>query len=353
MSLLDKIRKQSTIKTASVLSNSVFFADKSMTPTSVPMLNVALSGSLDGGLTSGLTMIAGPSRHFKTAFGLLMVSAYLKQKPDSVCLFYDSEFGATPTYFEAFDINPEQVLHLPVKNIEELKFDIVQQLENLTRDDNVIVFIDSIGNLASKKEVDDAISGNSAADMTRAKSLKSLFRMVTPYLTMNDIPMVAINHSYQTLEMFSKAQVSGGTGGIYSADTIFIVGRQQEKDGKDIAGYNFVINIEKSRYVKEKAKIPITVKYDSGISKWSGLLDFAVDEGLVVKPKNGWYARTTDDGVVEDKNWRAAQTESAEFWKPYLESGRLQKAVSKKYALGTVKMIGTEVVDTTEENKDE
>jgi hypothetical protein len=71
--------------------------------------------------------------------------------------------------------------------------------------------------------------------------------------------------------MYSKAVVSGGTGIYYSADNIFIIGRQQEKTDKTIDGYHFILNVEKSRYIKEKSKIPISVLYNGGINKWSGL----------------------------------------------------------------------------------
>ena len=72
MSLLDKIKKNSTIKDSSILSNSKFFGVKDLIQTPVPALNVALSGKLDGGLTPGLTVFAGPSKHFKTAFAMLL-----------------------------------------------------------------------------------------------------------------------------------------------------------------------------------------------------------------------------------------------------------------------------------------
>ncbi|MEK9700023.1 MAG: hypothetical protein VW270_29860, partial [Candidatus Poseidoniales archaeon] len=84
--------------------------------------------------------------------------------------------------------------------------------------DKVIIIIDSIGNLASKKEVEDALDGKSVADMSRAKQMKSLFRMVTPHLTMKDIPMVVVNHTYKEIGMFPKDIVGGGTGSYYSAD---------------------------------------------------------------------------------------------------------------------------------------
>ena len=335
MSILDKIKKNSSIKDSAILSKSKFFTDKDMIPTSVPIINVALSGKLDGGLTPGLTMWAGPSKHFKTAFSLLMAKSYLDKYEDAALLFYDSEFGTPQSYFDSFGIDTERVLHTPLTDIEQLKSDIMQQLADVNRGDRLIIVVDSIGNLASIKEVNDALDGKTVADMTRAKSVKSLFRMVTPHLSIKDIPMIVVNHTYMEIGMFPKAIVGGGTGSYYSADNIFIIGRQQEKEGTEVVGYNFIINVEKSRYVKEKSKIPVTVRHDGGISRWSGLLDIALDSGHVVKPSNGWYSKVDSDGVIEDKKYRIKETDTSEFWLPILKQKSFQKYVQDTYQIST------------------
>ena len=335
MSIMDKLKKNSKVKTTAVLSDSQFFKEKDMIATDVPMVNVALSGSIDGGLTPGLTVLAGPSKHFKTSFALKMAAAYLKKYPESVLLFYDSEFGSPQSYFETFGIDTDRVLHTPVMNIEELKFDLINQLEEIDRKDRVVVVIDSIGNIASKKELEDAINEKSVADMSRAKQLKSLFRMTTPYLTMKDIPLIAINHTYKEQSLFPKDIVSGGTGVYYSADNIWIIGRRQNKKGTEITGYDFVVNIEKSRYVKEKAKIPISVSWEGGIEKYSGLLEVGLAGGYVTKPKVGWYARVNQEtGEVEDKNFREAQTLEEDFWTPIFENTDFKEFVKKQFTIG-------------------
>jgi RecA/RadA recombinase len=352
MSILEKIKKNSSIKDSAILSKSKFFTNKDMIPTSVPIINVALSGKLDGGLTPGLTMWAGPSKHFKTAFSLLMAKSYLDKYPDAALLFYDSEFGTPQSYFDSFGINTERVLHTPLTDIEQLKSDIMQQLSQVERDDHLIIVVDSIGNLASKKEVDDALEGKTVADMTRAKAVKSLFRMVTPHLSLKDIPMVVVNHTYMEIGMFPKAIVGGGTGSYYSADNIFVLGRQQEKDGKEITGYNFIINVEKSRYVKEKSKIPVSVTFDGGISRWSGLLDIAVAGGFVVKPSNGWYSRVDQtSGEIEEKKFREKETDTKEFWLTLITSSKFQDYVKEQYqiASGAIMQDGEEdLFDTVE-----
>lgn len=324
--LIDKLKKNSTIKDTSVLSESKFFNAKDMIQTAVPMINVALSGKLDGGLIPGLTVFAGPSKHFKTAFALLLAKSFLEKYDDGIVLFYDSEFGSPQGYFDSFGIDTKKVLHTPITDIEQLKHDAMAQLNSLERGDHVIVIIDSVGNLASKKEVEDALDGKSVADMSRAKQLKSLFRMVTPHLTLKDIPMVVVNHTYKEIGMFPKDIVSGGTGIYYSADNIYIVGRQQEKDGTEITGYNFIINVEKSRSVREKSKIAIEVSYEGGISKWSGLMDVALEGGFVTKPSNGWYSKAGSDEKVRMKD-----TYTKEFWIPILADKSFQEFVEKKY----------------------
>ena len=328
MSIMDKLKTNSKIKETQILAESKFFTESDMVPTDVPMINVALSGSMDGGLAPGLTVLAGPSKHFKTSFGLIMASAYLKKYDDSVLLFYDSEFGSPQAYFENFDIDTTRVLHTPVTNVEELKFDIISQLEQLDRKDKVVIMIDSIGNLASKKELEDAINEKSVADMSRAKALKGLFRMCTPYLNMKDIPLVAVNHTYQEIGLFPKAVVSGGTGIYYSADNIWILGRQQDKKGQDIQGYHFVINVEKSRYVKEKSKIPITVSWEGGVQNYSGLLDVAIDAGYCNKPSPGWYAIKDSD-----KRVRYDETLTKEFWDPVLSQTDFKEYIKKKFSI--------------------
>lgn len=334
MSILDKIKKNSSIKESAILSKSKFFNAKDMIQTSVPMLNVALSGSLSGGLTPGLTMLAANSRHFKSGFALLMAKAYLEKYPDAALLFYDSEFGTPQSYFASFDIDTDRVLHTPVTDVEQLKSDIMKQLSQVERGDHLVIVVDSIGNLASKKEVDDALEGKTVADMSRAKQIKSLFRMVTPHLNLKDIPMIAINHVYKEIGLYPKDIVSGGTGPVYSADTIFIIGRQQEKEGTEITGYNFIINIEKSRYVREKSKIPIEISFEGGISKWSGLLDTALESGHVIKPSNGWYSKVDKDtGEIEEKKYRAKDTDNKDFWLPIITSKSFQEFVESKYQI--------------------
>jgi len=335
MGILDKIRKNTKSKFTSVLEESMFFNNLTSVKTHIPCLNIALAGDVDGGIGAGGTLqIAGPSKHFKSKIALELVSAYMKKYDDAACLFYDSEFGSPLKYFKASGIDVGRVLHTPVTDIEGLKFDIMGQLEHLDRDDRVIILIDSIGNLASKKEVEDALNDKSVADMTRAKQLKSLFRMITPHLALKNITLVAINHTYKEMALYPKDIVGGGTGSYYSSNDIWIVSRTQDKVGTEVAGYTFTINIEKSRAVREKSKIPLSVTFDGGIDKWSGLLDLAVEANLIVK-SGGWYqAIDFESGEVNDKKLRASDLDDV-WYESLLAYEPFKQFVKEKYQLVT------------------
>lgn len=335
MSLLEKLKKNSRIKETEVLMESSAYKDKPMITTEIPILNTALSGKLDGGIQPGLGILAGQSKHFKTGFSLVLAKAFLDANPDGVILFYDSEFGTPQSYWQSLGVDTDRVLHTPITDVEEFKFDVVHQLEEIKDGEKVMILVDSIGNLASKKEVEDAQDAKSVADMSRAKAIKSVFRIVTPKLSLKNIPMVVVNHTYKETGLFPKDVVSGGTGIYLSASWVWIIGRQQNKKDKDILGYHFVINIDKSRLVKEKSKLPISVTYDKGLMKYSGLLEIALAGEFVAKPSNGWYQvvdRETGE-LVGTKYREADIINNEEVWEPLLKNPDFQDYVNRLFAI--------------------
>lgn len=332
--LRDKLLAKGSIKNASVMSESKFFGERDSIRTDLPVLNIALSGDLDGGITPGLTIVAGASKSFKTSVSLFALRAYFKKYPDAVCLYYDNEFGSPPAYLETFGIDLDRVIHIPIQHIEEAKFDMTKRLEEVERGDKVFIFFDSIGNLASKKEIDDAMEEKAVADMTRAKAVRSMLRIVTPQLTIKDIPMYMIAHTYKTQEMYSKDVIGSGTAVMYSANTAIIISRSQDKTKDGLEGYFFNMKIEKSRFVKEQSIVSLSVKFDLGINPYSGLMDLALEMGIVLKPSNGWYCKVDMETGEMGQKMRLADTDTADFWNPILENPAFKKFVREKYQLG-------------------
>jgi hypothetical protein len=333
--LISRLLKNSPTKNSSVLSDSIFFKDKDIIPTDLPILNIAFSGSPVGGLSSGLTVFAGQSRSFKSLLGLFCMKAYLDRYDDGIGILYDSEGGITPECLKANGIDPSRVIHVPIEHLEMLKFDLVKTLKELDRKDHVIMMIDSLGNTASLKELEDAENEKSVAEMQRAKTMKGLFRMITPSLIAKDVPCIAVAHVYSELGLYPKTIISGGTGILLSSNQAFIISKSQEKEGTDLAGWKFTINVEKSRFVREKSKLPFTVLYESGIQKWSGLFDLAVDAGFIIKPKQGWYQTVNPKtGEISEKNVRLNDVmKNDEFFESVIENENFIAFCERRFKL--------------------
>jgi hypothetical protein len=162
---------------------------------------------------------------------------------------------------------------------------------------------------------------------------------------MKNIPMLAVNHTYKEIGLFPKDIVGGGTGIYYSADNIWILGRQQDKVGTEIKGYHFVINVEKSRYVKEKSKIPISVSWEGGVQRYSGLLDVALVGNYCTKPSNGWYARVDrETGEILEPKVRLADTLKEEFWAPIFAETDFADFLKSQYSIGLAQKVDMEEI---------
>lgn len=147
---------------------------------------------------------------------------------------------------------------------------------------------------------------------------------------------VSDNHQY----CLKNKVVSHNTGGMLSSNAVWIIGREQEKDGDDLTGYKFKIKIEKSRLVREKSVFPITVTFDGGISKWSGLFDLALELGYIVKIGKGQYQLPGQEDVFSEKD----VIDSSEFWESMFTNTDFKAKIKETFSLPGLKGIEHETV---------
>ena len=273
--------------------------------------------------------------HHNSVFCLVAMSAYLKKYPDATAVFFDSELGSRKEYFKSADIDMSRVIHVVVRTVEELKINVVNILSQIEKNEKVFMFVDSISQLASNKEIDDAMNADVKVDLTRAKAVNSLFRMITTDLSVKKIPFFCINSFYSDMaNKYAEANIKGGKQIFLSSDTILMVTRSQEKVDGEFVGFNFNYNVMKSRFVQEKSKVSVTVTFDGGIDRESGLIEMARDGGFIDMPKSGWYTRTKlIDGLEDSKSYRAKEMTGDEFWKPILESKAFKQYIEDAYGL--------------------
>ena len=334
--LMDKILASNTIKGADILSQSKFFVEE-FYDTQIPALNIALSARIDGGLSKGSTVIAGDSKTFKTMFMLRTVKSYMDAKPNAIFVFYDNEFGTNNDNFASVGIDTTRVIHKPITNIKELKDDIYQLAVDLTESEDIIIGIDSLGSIASKKEQDDALTGSEKADMTRAKQIKSFWRLINPYLNIKKIPLLAIGQTYDSQEFIPKTIIGGGTGMEYFPNNTWLITKSQVKtaDKKTFLGSIFTVNVHKGRLTREKSQFKIRVLFDKGIDKYSALVDIAYNLGFIEKTKIGRKTAYYPIGK-EELTMTEEDTSCREFWDDILSDQKFKDAVYDRYSLGSL-----------------
>lgn len=166
---------------------------------------------------------------------------------------------------------------------------------------------------------------------------------VTKIEKLGNLPVYDISVKDAEHYILKNGVVSHNSGGMLSSDNVWIIGRSQEKDGTELLGYNFTINIEKSRYVKEKKKIPILVTFEGGIQKYSAILDLAIAAGEVIKPNNGYYQLVDPEtGEVIGNKVREKATQCEEFLGVVLKRESFKKWIREEFQLSHMKMLSSD-----------
>lgn len=348
-SLASKLIKASKSKNATMMNEAPLGDKVAVAQTFVPVLNLMLSGELDGGPCPGIVQIVGDSRTFKTSICLTAVKGYLDTYEDAVCVFFDCEFGAMGMV-ESLGIDPARIVYNPFEDLEDLKFQLVSMLDSINRGEHVIFFIDSISQVASKKEVQNAIQQNEAADLTRAREMNSFFRIITPKLNMREIPLFCVNSWYaDTTNQYAEKIIKGGKQSFLSSDTILFVTRSQDKTEADgFMGWNFNYTMMKSRSIIEKSKFTINVKYDGGIQRWSGMFELATEGGFITCPTQGFYSINFPGFDGTAKHRKKALMAMDDMWEALVKHQPFKDWVSSRY-----KLMGRLNEDDTSETVDE
>lgn len=355
--------------TGQIMSNSTWAQDPVLAKLPLHILNIALSGSLRGGLRRGALMVVGETQTFKSAYGAIIMGAYQQANPDAKILFFDSEFGTTLDYFKRFGGNPDNIIHIPIDNIDHMKHEVALRLllqsqdVKAGKDRKVGIFIDSIGLLGSKKEIQDSLdSDDQKSDMTRAKSLNSFWRTVISLVNKLQVPMYVINHYYLATGGFGDPRVvSGGERGKLAVNDIWFISKSQFKEGTVLRGQYFTITIDKSRKVIKGSKFKINVRFDETMSPYTGLWEIAEELGFIYKPT----ARTAQPGYLDKETGEVKPfegttpkrfseknpIETSAFWEPLLEFEPFLDAVEDRYMYTSDTKMSAFNVDEEEDEK--
>ena len=293
MSIFDTLAKEAKNDYAQLVSETS--NDQGFIGTGSYILNAQLSGSIYGGIPNNrVTAIAGEQATGKTFYAIGIASTFLDDHPDGAVFYFDSEAAATPDLFRDRGLDPGRVWHFPIDTIEEFRTQMIRILDNLLKTPEkdrkpLLVILDSLGMLASNKEMEDAMNDKQVRDMTKSQTIKSVFRIITSKLGKLKIPMIVTNHTYKTMNPYGDpTDMGGGSGLKYAASTIMTLTKSKEKDSsKEIIGNIIKVKTYKSRLTKENTQIATRLFFDSrGLDEYYGLLELGEKHGIFIRKGN-------------------------------------------------------------------
>ena len=304
----------------SVMDQSTFSEVTEWIDTGNYHLNACVSGSLFGGWPNNRSCsIAGPSGTGKTYLILNSVKEAIDMGYSVI--FYDSEAAVDKNLMEKFDIDTTKVNYQPINTVQEFRTSVTTitgKMQEIKRaggkTPKIMIILDSAGNLATAKEIEDARTGSEKSDMTRSKVLKSIFRIIMTPLADLKIPFLFTNHTYQTQSFISQQVAGGGTGPEYAASIVLFLGKAQLKEAGEKAGIIVNAKPNKNRFAKPHP-IKFHLHFSEGMNKYVGLEqyidweDIGITRGSIEKgvktPKataRGWICKHLDD-VVSNKEF--------------------------------------------------
>lgn len=250
--------------------------------------NALLSGSIFGGFPNNrVVALAGEQATGKSFFAMGLSKEFQQSKEDSRILYFDTEFALDKSFFENRGLDAEKVYISQPETLEEFRtksVNILDKFAEMKKRPELMIVLDSLGNLPSKKEMEDAASGSDKRDMTKAGTIKSIFRVLTQKIGKLNVPMIVTNHVYDVVGAYIPTKaMSGGSGLKYAASTIIYLSKKKDRDGNDVIGNIIVAKTEKSRFTKSDQKVELKLNFDTGLDRYYGLLPLAEAAGIIKK----------------------------------------------------------------------
>lgn len=334
---LNNIVKASGNKYASIVSDGIDGSDVTGFINSGSFIfNALVSGSLNGGFANNkITAIAGESATGKTYFALSTVKTFLEENSEGIVVYFDTEQAITSEMIASRGIDVSRIAILPVATIEEFRHQSINIVESYLQENEknrkpMFMVLDSLGMLSTSKEMTDTSEGKETRDMTRAQVIKATFRVLTLKLGIAKIPLLITNHVYASMGMFPTTELSGGNALKYAASTIVFLSKKKDKDSNgDVIGNIIHCKLFKGRFTKENKIVDVKLNYDTGLDRYYGLVDLALESGVFTKTST--RITLPDGSSAFEKN--IYENPEKYFTKEVLE--KLEKAAHKEFKYGS------------------
>ena len=282
-------------------------------------LNKLISGEFDKGIPLGkVTVLAGESGAGKSyiAAGNVVKAA---QDQGIFVVLIDSENALDEKWLHALDVDTseEKLLKLNMSMIDDVARTVSDFMKDYKAEytdkehserPKVLFVVDSLGMLLTPTDVDQFQKGDMKGDMGRKpKALTSLVRNTVNMFGEFNVGLLATNHTYASQDMFDPDdKISGGQGFIYASSIVIAMRKLKLKVDADgnktsqVHGIRAACKVMKTRYSKPFESVQVEIPYETGMSPYSGLVEFFEAKEVLKKSGNSLeYTSLTTGEVIK------------------------------------------------------
>jgi len=283
-------------------------------------LNYLISGDFHKGVPLGkVTVLAGESGSGKSfiAAGNLVKAA---QDQGIYVILIDSENALDETWLTALNVDTDdkKLLKLGMSMVDDVAKTIstfMTEYREMPEEDRpkILFVIDSLGMLLTPTDVDQFTKGDMKGDMGRKpKALTSLVRNTVNMIGAHNVGLVCTNHTYASQDMFDPDdKISGGQGFIYASSIVVAMRKLKLKVDADgnktsqVHGIRAACKVMKTRYAKPFEGVQVEIPYETGMSPYSGLVEFFEAKGVLTKQGNRlkYNTKSGEEMIEFRKNW--------------------------------------------------
>ena len=278
----------------------------------IPTGSLALDAALGvGGVPKGrIIEIYGPESSGKTTLALHILAE--AQKLGGEVAFVDAEHALDPAYAAALGVNTENML-VSQPDTGEQALEITDALVRSGAVDAIVV--DSVAALVPKQEIEGEM-GDTFVGL-QARLMSQALRKLAGTISKTNCVVIFINQLRMKIGvMYGNPETTTGGNALkfYSSVRLDVRRVESIKEGGNVIGNKTRVKVVKNKVAPPFREAHFDIMYGEGISKWSEMVDMAVQMDIIQK-SGSWFAMGDErigQGKDSVKAFLQANTDIAE-----------------------------------------